>query len=593
MTKQQFSKIRKVINTLINKLEKDSLNKGIDISSEDFQNKINILKTKFLEEKGLSLEEYEELSQQLQDEKNKLNTNVLVNKDEVDVEIQKLIEELQTTVKQKITELSSTTQEELSSLKGRLQKVENKKPDIINKIIKEIVKEKPITNIIQTKEIIKELDLIPLDELKQDIFLLQETYQDNLKQIQDISDALTQYKDLPKNFELLSADTTWALNKLKRHTLAGAEWDYAVSDQRYYTKGQINNLNPMTTLGDIIFENATPTPDRLAGNTTTTKKYLQSVGVGGVAQAPSWQQIAYADVSGTPSLTGYEVTSNKVTSISGSSTDTQYPSAKLLYDQLAGKQPTGSYLTDYTIDAAHLSAFWTGASGLLRKVAGTPATYDLDTSTYLTSLSGAVLTSQATHQTIGDTTDRLSKLWATDITVSNAISGSVTGASTSCSGNAATVTNGLYTTDIGSAVQAYNSNLTTWAGKTVPSGTVVGISDTQTLTNKRITPRISTLASYTTDTGSSINGDTQDMFIVTAQAGALKFMNPSGTPTDGQKLIISVASSTTATRALTWDTAYGATTVALPSTTTATTATLTIGFIWSASKSLWQIVGVA
>lgn len=38
-----------------------------------------------------------------------------------------------------------------------------------------------------------------------------------------------------------------------------------------------------------------------------------------------------------------EAVSNKVTSLSGSSTDTQYPSAKLVYDQLAGKQATGSY----------------------------------------------------------------------------------------------------------------------------------------------------------------------------------------------------------------------------------------------------------
>ena len=123
--------------------------------------------------------------------------------------------------------------------------------------------------------------------------------------------------------------------------------------------------------------------------------------------------------------------------------------------------------------------------------------------------------------------------------------------------------------------------------------TIVALAATQTLTNKRITPRVGGGTTYTTDTGTSINGDTQDMFIVTAQAGALKFNNPSGTPTDGQKLIISVASSTTAARLLTWDTAYGATTVALPTTTAATTVTLTIGFIWSASKSLWQCVAVA
>jgi hypothetical protein len=57
----------------------------------------------------------------------------------------------------------------------------------------------------------------------------------------------------------------------------------------------------------------------------------------------------------------------------------------------------------------------------------------------LFSLSGAVLTSQATPQTIGSTTERLSKLWATDITLTNALSGSVTG-------NAGTVSNATFTT---------------------------------------------------------------------------------------------------------------------------------------------------
>lgn len=59
----------------------------------------------------------------------------------------------------------------------------------------------------------------------------------------------------------------------------------------------------------------------------------------------------------------------------------------------------------------------TSAAGLL----------SVDTNTYLTSLTGAVLVSQTVGQTIGDTTDRLVKLWATDITCTNAITGSVTG----------------------------------------------------------------------------------------------------------------------------------------------------------------------
>jgi hypothetical protein len=73
-------------------------------------------------------------------------------------------------------------------------------------------------------------------------------------------------------------------------------------------------------------------------------------------------------------------------------------------------------------------------------VTGTPWT----SMGYLTSLTGAVLTDQTTGQTIGTTDHRLTKLWATDITCTNAITGSITGnaggSSASCTGNAATAT---------------------------------------------------------------------------------------------------------------------------------------------------------
>lgn len=53
---------------------------------------------------------------------------------------------------------------------------------------------------------------------------------------------------------------------------------------------------------------------------------------------------------------------------------------------------------------------------------------------------------------------------------------------------------------IGTNVQAWDADLDSWAGKTVPSGTAVGTSDTQTLTNK-------TLTSPVINVGSDATGD--------------------------------------------------------------------------------------
>ena len=47
--------------------------------------------------------------------------------------------------------------------------------------------------------------------------------------------------------------------------------------------------NPMTTLGDIIYENATPAPTRLAGNTTTAINFLSQTGTGLISAPPVWK----------------------------------------------------------------------------------------------------------------------------------------------------------------------------------------------------------------------------------------------------------------------------------------------------------------
>jgi hypothetical protein len=116
-------------------------------------------------------------------------------------------------------------------------------------------------------------------------------------------------------------------------------------------------------------------------------------------------------------------------------------------------------------------------------------------------------------------------------------------------------------------------------------------SSTTTLTNKRIEPRVVTAASYTTDTGTSLTVATADIFQVTAQAGALKFNNPGGTPVAGQKLIIRIKDDGTA-RALTYDTEFRAMGTALPS-TTVLGKTLYMGFIRNHTDTKWDLIAAA
>lgn len=122
----------------------------------------------------------------------------------------------------------------------------------------------------------------------------------------------------------------------------------------------------------------------------------------------------------------------------------------------------------------------------------------------------------------------------------------------------------------------------------LPSGDLVGTTDTQTLTNKRVTKRV-----VTTSSGSTITptGDTADVYRVTALAADATIAAPSGTPTDGQGLLLTFKASA-ADRALTWNSIYRAVGVSLPD-TVPSGKTVEVGMIYNSADSKWDVLAVA
>lgn len=148
--------------------------------------------------------------------------------------------------------------------------------------------------------------------------------------------------------------------------------------------------------------------------------------------------------------------------------------------------------------------------------------------------------------------------------------------------------------DADAATARTTLGLGTAATMTGPSGAIVGTTDTQTLSNKRVTPRTSSVTASGTVTPT---GDAADQYEIVA-TGALTIAAPGGTPTNGQRLIIRIKNNGTVTsQTITWTTtagAYRVIGVTLPAATptSATTGVHYVGCIYNAADGFWDVLAV-
>jgi hypothetical protein len=173
-----------------------------------------------------------------------------------------------------------------------------------------------------------------------------------------------------------------------------------------------NALSPITTLGDLVYGDGANSNARLAGNTSTTKRFLTQTGDGTVSAAPGWNAVLDGDLPSaltgktynaltlTANATGFSVgggTTSKTLSISNNLTFSGTDGSTLNVGG-GGTLGTAAYTasTAYQPADADLTAIaaLSGTSGFLKKTAAD--TWSLDTTSYLTGNQSISLSGDAT-----------------------------------------------------------------------------------------------------------------------------------------------------------------------------------------------------
>lgn len=173
----------------------------------------------------------------------------------------------------------------------------------------------------------------------------------------------------------------------------------------------------------------------------------------------------------------------------------------------------------------------------------------------------------------------------------SAISGTYGGTGVNNGTNTITVGGNISTANSFTTSGNYALTLTQTAATSVTlptTGTLATLAGTETLTNKILQSRVATISTATSIT---MNGDTTDIAIMdnTEATGTFTVNAPSGTPFNGQKLMLRLKSTNVQT--FSWNAIFvGSVDSALPTASSGSSYTDYMGFVYNSTSSKWQLV---
>jgi hypothetical protein len=172
---EKIKKLKKELEALLSELEDEAIAEGISMRSEEYEQLVSMAKEKFLSKQGISVEEYEELVEELRSESSTGLSDTL--------------RALRTPVK--IPHIP--TEEEIKQYAMQVLPA----PQIIRntEVIERTTREKPITQVTReiVRETVREVDKSALNTLQKDLITLQSAFGEVLKQQetgQDVEDEL-------------------------------------------------------------------------------------------------------------------------------------------------------------------------------------------------------------------------------------------------------------------------------------------------------------------------------------------------------------------------------------------------------------------